>query len=172
MKNLLILAFSFTNSLGYAQSPKDYSNDVANIDNIIAALYEVISGGPGEPRDWDRFLYLFSADGKLIPTRKGPDGVFTYRYWTPEEYRDMFVSSRSTVGFYELELYRVSEQYGAIAHAFSTYETRAEPNGPATNRGINSIQLMNDGKRWYVVNVFWSAESDGFPLPDHYLGEK
>jgi len=48
---------------------------------------------------------------------------------------------------------------------FSTYETRETKNGPITNRGINSIQLFNDQNRYYIMNVFWCAESLGFTLP-------
>jgi hypothetical protein len=36
-------------------------------------------------------------------------------------------------------------------------------------RGINSIQLMNDGKRWWVVTIFWQGEDEKSPLPQRYL---
>ncbi|HCM77759.1 MAG TPA: hypothetical protein DIS90_15355, partial [Cytophagales bacterium] len=67
------------------------------------------------------------------------------------------------------ELYQTAEEYGTIAHVFSTYETREIANGPVTNRGINSIQLYKDTNRYYVVNIFWCAESMGFVLPEKYL---
>jgi len=28
---------------------------------------------------------------------------------------------------------------------------------------------MNDGKRWWIVTVFWQGESPDSPLPDKYL---
>jgi hypothetical protein len=36
-------------------------------------------------------------------------------------------------------------------------------------RGINSIQLMNDGQRWWVVTIFWQGEDAKTPLPEKYL---
>ena len=36
-------------------------------------------------------------------------------------------------------------------------------------RGINSIQLYNDGTRWWVVSVYWEAEGPDNPLPAKYL---
>jgi hypothetical protein len=36
-------------------------------------------------------------------------------------------------------------------------------------RGINSIQLFNDGTRWWVVNIFWDSERQGLTIPDKYL---
>jgi hypothetical protein len=28
---------------------------------------------------------------------------------------------------------------------------------------------MNDGKRWWVISIFWEAESPKTPLPEKYL---
>jgi len=66
---------------------------------------------------------------------------------------------------FEKELKHELVSFGTIAHVFSTYETRESKNGPITNRGINSIQLFYDQNRYYIVNVFWCAESMGFALP-------
>lgn len=155
-------------TLSTSAQTKDYSKDVASVDATIAALYDVISGDPGAPRDWDRFRYLFQPEAQLLPTRKTPEGTLDMRAMKPEEYIQFF-SSRITTGFFERELYRTTEQYGTIVHAFSTYETKEKKDGPVTNRGINSIQLFFDGKRYSIINVFWCAESAGFPLPDQYL---
>lgn len=147
---------------------QDYSNDVKSVDTTIAALYDVISGESGTPRDWARFKNLFVPESKLIPTRKSPEGKLIYRSISPDEYIEMFTSRVST-GFFERELHRTTDQYGTIVHVFSTYETKEKKEGPVTNRGINSIQLFYDGTRYYVVNIFWCAESLGFNLPDKYL---
>lgn len=147
---------------------KDYSKDVASVDAIVAALYDVISGDPGTTRDWDRFRNLFKPETRLIPTRKNPQGELVLQALTPEDYVQLF-TSRVATGFFEKELHRVTEQYGTVTHVFSTYETKEKKDGPVTNRGINSIQLFNDGKRFYVINIFWCAESMGFQLPDKYL---
>ncbi len=147
---------------------KDRSADVASPEAITAALYNVISGDPGQGRDWDRFRNLFKPESRLIPTRKSENGEITIKALSPDEYIELF-STRIAGGFFEKELHRVSESYGTVTHIFSTYETREKKDGPVTNRGINSIQLFNDGKRYYIVNIFWCAESMGFPLPEKYL---
>jgi hypothetical protein len=151
----------------FAQT-KDYSNDVASVDSIIAALYEVISGDPGTARDWDRFRNLFKPETRLMPTRKNQQGELTLQALTPEDYVQMF-TTRINTGFFEKELHRVTESYGTVTHVFSTYETKEKKDGLVTNRGINSIQLFFDGKRYYVINIFWCAESMGFQLPEKYV---
>jgi hypothetical protein len=167
MKKYLILCLITASMAGVAQT-KDYSKDVATVDATIAALYEVISGDPGAARDWDRFRNLFKPETRLIPTRKNPQGELILQALTPEDYVQLF-TTRIATGFYERELHRVTEQYGTVTHVFSTYETKEKKDGPVTNRGINSIQLFHDGKRYYVINIFWCAESMGFTLPEKYL---
>jgi hypothetical protein len=162
-KTILLLAFLWLNAIVFAQ---DYSNDVKSIDKIIKSLYEVISGEAGKERNWDRFRFLFGKDAKLIPTSKNADGHFQYRVLSPEEYITMF-TTRIKTGFFEIELSQEVQQYGTIAHVFSTYSTSESPQGIATNRGINSIQLFKDKDRYYIVNIFWCAESMGFPLPNN-----
>ncbi|GMQ83239.1 MAG: hypothetical protein BMS9Abin05_2731 [Rhodothermia bacterium] len=47
------------------------------------------------------------------------------------------------------------------------YLPQADPE-PFT-RGINSIQLVNNGSRWWVVNIFWQGESPNASVPEKYL---
>ncbi len=165
----IIVLFLMMSSASFAQQ-KNYSQDVQSIDNIIASLYDVISGDPGKDRDWNRFRNLFKPEAKLIPTRKDENGGFIIKPMSPEEYIQLF-SSRISTGFFERELNRKTDEYGTIAHVFSTYETKEKKDGPVTNRGINSIQLFKDKDRYYIVNIYWCAESMGFSLPEKYLKE-
>lgn len=167
MKTLLFLISLSATTMAIAQQ-KDYSADVTSPEAITGALYNVISGDPGQGRDWDRFRNLFKPDSRLIPTRKSESGELFFKPLSPEEYIQLF-SARIASGFFEKEVHRVSESYGTVTHVFSTYETKEKKEGPVTNRGINSIQLFYDGKRYYVVNIFWCAESLGFPLPEKYV---
>lgn len=144
--------------------------DVASIDAIVAALYDVISGPAGEKRDWDRFRSLFIPGARLIPTGISADGARRHRMWSPDEYVRNAAAGLERDGFFEREIGRRLDQFGNIAHVFSAYDSRrtAEDAEPFA-RGINSIQLWNDGARWYVVTIFWQAESEATPIPLEYL---
>ncbi|PYS40548.1 MAG: hypothetical protein DMF71_13055, partial [Acidobacteria bacterium] len=73
-------------------------------------------------------------------------------------------------GFFEREVSRRVEKFGNIAHVFSTYESRHKlDDAKPFARGINSIQLMNDGSRWWIVTIFWQSEDEKNPLPAEYL---
>jgi hypothetical protein len=144
--------------------------DVATVDGIVAALYDVISGTAGQPRDWDRMRSLFAPEGRLMAVGARPEGVYGLRAMTVEEYIARNAKAFATMGFFEREAARSTETFGQIVHVFSTYESRhARGDAEPFQRGINSIQLYNDGKRWWIVNVLWRAEDASLRLPERYL---
>ena len=162
--------------------PEARASDVASVESIIAAVYDVISGPAGQKRDWDRMRSLFAPGARLIPTSPvrppgaKPDAPLT----GSEPYASNVVDVEGYVtraskffeesGFFERETARRVETFGPIAHVWSTYESRHAAADPAPfARGINSIQLMNDGKRWWVVTIFWEAETPRTPIPKEYL---
>ncbi|MEN8143969.1 MAG: hypothetical protein ABFS14_03370 [Gemmatimonadota bacterium] len=143
--------------------------DVESIESIVAAVYDVISGEAGAPRDWDRWMSLFIPEAQLIPSGWGPDGTHRYRVITPKEYSENAPRGFAQAGFFETELHKVTEQFSGIAHVFSTYESRRSPDDAEPFvRGINSFQLMNDGARWWVVSVYWQSATAEHPIPDSY----
>jgi hypothetical protein len=147
--------------------------DVASQDAIIAALYESISGPACQRRDWERFKSLFAPGARLIPTGLNRERKAVARAESPDEYAAQAKNSLEENGFFEHETARTGETFGAITHAFSTYESRRQANDEKPfARGINSIQLLNDGTRWWVVTVYWQAERPDSPIPPQYLPKK
>lgn len=144
--------------------------DGASVDTIVAALYDVISGPAGAPRNWNRMRALFAPDAKLMVIVPRPEGGFGLRAMTVEDYISRNMSAFNTSGFYEREIARTTESFGQLAHVFSTYELLRSPNDAKPfMRGINSIQLAHDGKRWWIANLVWRAEDSGLALPERYL---
>lgn len=144
--------------------------DVSSIDAIIAAVYDVISGPAGKKRNWNRMRSLFLPGARLIPTGPRQTGGYNSRMLTVDEYIARAEPLFEKDSFFEKEAARKAEIFGQIAHVFSTYESRHAPeDAKPFQRGINSIQLMNDGSRWWVVTIFWQGEDDKNPLPQKYL---
>lgn len=143
--------------------------DVATMDATIAALYDVISGPAGK-RNWDRFRSLFAPGARLIANGVRPTGEVVSRVMTAEDYAQRNGPFFEKNGFFEREAARRTDAFGNIAQVFSTYESRhAKDDAKPFQRGVNSIQLMNDGKRWWIVTIFWQAEDEKNPLPEKYL---
>lgn len=149
------------------------SADLYSIDAIINAAYEVISGPAGKKRDWDRERSLFLPGARLIPTATVPgrnDVELTPFILDVDGYIQRVEPIFAENGFYETEIARRTEQFGQIAHVWSTYESRHNPDDPEPfMRGINSIQLFYDGARWWIVNIYWQHEGEKNPIPAKYL---
>lgn len=146
--------------------------DVGSLDAIMAATYDSISGAESQPRDWGRFRSLFVKDARLIPTGKSNEGVVSATVLSPDDYikrAEPFLMK----GFFEREIARRVETYGSITHVFSTYESRHKKDDKEPfARGINSFQLLNDGKRWWVVTIYWQSETPDNKIPKEYLKTK
>ena len=145
--------------------------DVASVDAILKALYDVISGAAGQKRDWNRMRSLFVPHARLMPAVQRPTGGAGVAVLSVDDYVTRAGPGLETNGFFEREIHRTVEQYGNILHAFSTYESRrtADLNEKPFARGINSIQLLKDGDRWWVVSIFWDSERAGNEIPAKYL---
>jgi hypothetical protein len=152
---------------GSTLQAQPYQSSVASVDSIIATLYSVISGNAGEERNWDKFLYLFAPQASLIATARHDSLGYSPRTITPAEYAERM--GRIKPGFVEAELSRRTETYGTLTHVWSTYATMAGRDMPVNNRGINSIQLLRDNQRYYILSIVWCSEELGFPLPEKYL---
>jgi hypothetical protein len=147
------------------------SSDFTTIDGIIRAMYESISGKKGEPRQWERDRALHHPKALLIPARQAPGGpaagVFDM---------DGFIASRegflASTDFYEVEIGRREFRFGAIANVLSSYEARTAPApaGKVLRKGVNSIQLMHDGERWWILSTLWDNEREGVALPKDLAG--
>jgi hypothetical protein len=147
--------------------------DVATIDSIITAAYDEISGPAGKKRDWDRERSLYFPGARLIPMamKAGTADLDLVPHLLDIEgfiarVEPFFAKS----GFYEKEVARRTEQFGQMAHVWSTYESRHDESDPEPfMRGINSIQLFNDGQRWWIVSIYWQQENPSAPIPEKYL---
>ncbi|MEO8029656.1 MAG: hypothetical protein ABI765_02340 [Gemmatimonadota bacterium] len=157
-------------ALAGQSTPTARPADVATIDSLIPALYSVISGPVGQPRQWDRFFSLMRPEARLIPTRCTNQLPCTLRLLTPLDYRQRADSFLVSSGFVEKEISHRIERFGSIAHVFSTYVSYHKGETTPFSRGINSIQLFWDGQRWWVLQIYWDSERQDNPIPTEYLG--
>ena len=153
-----------------AGAPAPHPAGVASPEAIVAALYDVISGDAGVERDWDRFRSLFHPTARLMPSGVNREGVGVARSISPEEYIERSGPVLMRDGFHEREIASRSERFGHMVHVWSTYDSVHSRSDPEPfMRGINSIQLFHDGARWWILSVYWLAETPDTPIPTQYL---
>ena len=169
-RTLLFLLIVIVYSTNAQENTVDYSQKVKTLDSTLETLYSVISGEKGEARNWELFTYLFHPDAKLSPSGKSNEGTYQARFMTPDDYISASGKWLVENGFHEIEIHRVENTFGNITQVFSTYESfRSKKDAEPFMRGINSIQLLNDGNRWWIINIYWMQESETNPIPTEYL---
>lgn len=137
--------------------PAANPQDVDSIDHIVKALYDVISG-PAGPRDWNRMRSLFVRQNLMSAVVTTKAGVLRHITFTVDDYIRMDAPYFEKNGFFERESHRKTERFRDIAQLFSSYESRHDPKDRKPfEKGVNSIQLVNDGKRWWIVSILWQG---------------
>lgn len=154
----------------FAGAPAAKSEDVDSIDHVLVALYAVISGPPGE-RDWNRFRSLFLPGAHLTSTGKAADGSIRVHPNTVDDYVNRGGAYFLKNGFFESPIRSRTETFGSVAQVFSSYESRHNAGEAPFARGINSLQLLNDGKRWWIVGILWDEERPDNPLPKDFASK-
>lgn len=146
-------------------------------DSLIDQMYDVLSGAAGD-HDWELFRSLFHEKGVMGAAATDEQDQQTYRSSTPEEYVARNEEFFRTRGFYVEEIHRITQQFGDIIHLFSTYQFRLDPDGSVqpqglaqqSGRGINSIQLIHDANRWWIISIQYTNERPDLPIPQRYGG--
>jgi hypothetical protein len=150
--------------------------DVESIDAIIGALYDTISFDPGDEPDWERLRWLFLTDGSLIPPRdpseESTQVLGIEAFINRAKRRIHNTEALQERGFREVEVSRRVDQFSNIAHVLSVYEGRfGSGEDDYAVRGINSVQLLFENDRWWVVGILWADENDENEIPERYLEE-
>lgn len=160
----LVSCFSFAVA---AQVTYPLKQDVSSLDGIIKAYYEVVSGPEG-PKQTERDLSLHHPSANVMVAGVDQNGERFLNAMTLKE----FHRTMPLDAFYEREIHRTTETFGNITHVWSTYEFGSKPDSPVRGRGINSIQLYNDGNRWWILSWVYDSERASNPIPEKYLPKK
>ncbi|HEX8814795.1 MAG TPA: hypothetical protein VF753_04780 [Terriglobales bacterium] len=147
-----------------AQVPQPRAEDVKSREALLVAIYDVISGPAGE-RDWNRFRSLFVPQARFTALGRNPDGSTTVALFGVDEFIKMATPVFSGGAFYEHAIVNRAQSFGNVSQVFSSYESLNEKGGKPFERGINSIQMFDDGTRWWVLSILWDTERPGNPLP-------
>ena len=162
---LLLLAAMVHPALAQDAAPTyPLDEDVATLDGIIRAYYEVVSAPAGVPRQTARDRSLHHPDARAIVTGVDSTGQPFIRNMTLGE----FHAGMGLGAFFEHEIHRETQRFGNIAHVWSTYAWRRSADGPVEGRGINSIQLYHDGTRWWITAWIYDSERPGNEIPPRW----
>lgn len=150
-----------------SQVPAPKAEDVKSMAGLLRGIYDVISVPAGD-RDWNRLRSLFVPQARFTQTTKAPDGSVVVNLLGVDDFVAMAGDVFKKEPFYENAIVNRAQTYGNVTQVFSSYESRHAPGEKPFERGINSIQLINDGKRWWVLSILWDEERPDNPLPPEF----
>jgi hypothetical protein len=128
-----------------------------DLRSLTRSLYAAISGPAGAPRNWAIQEAHFAAGAcSYVLHRKG-DGTFEAEVLTQAQYRETRQPYFDANDFYEVEVGHHAEVRGNTAIIFSDYESRRTPDGPAFDRGTNTIMLVGLDGAWRITSISWEA---------------
>lgn len=174
MKNLFLFSFllMFLFSAAAQDKKMNYPEEVKSIDKIVSSIYAIVSGKKGEERNWRMMRTVFHPKARLMTTFENESGEKEIRFFNVEDYITTFRDSFYAVDLYEKDVRNEVERFGNMAHVFSTYQAfSSEQMKEPARTGISSIQLFHDGKRWWVLSMYWTNGTDEMPVPPLYLPE-
>jgi hypothetical protein len=153
-----------------AQSPNKFGDNVTTLDGIVKAYYDVVTVDKGGKVSYERDSLLHWPNARVGSVSMTKSGKPAYHPLSLKEFHRLSDPEIEKEGFYEKEISRKVEKFGAICHVWSTYESRNSATGPVIERGINSIDLFFDGTRFWILAWSYDSERKNNPIPAEYLG--
>ena len=149
-------ALALATSAAHAQQAHR-PEDVATIDGIIRAYYEVVSGPAGGAADIERDRSLHHPDAWVALAGRNSEGRPVVTVPGLDGYHGDNAPRRE--GFWEWETDRVVQRSGNMVHVWSSYASARTEGGEPFARGVNSITLFHDGERWWIMGWMFDASA-------------
>ena len=155
-----------------AQTAPDYTT----VNGIMTELYAAVTRKPGAPFEWHRLRAIMAPEGIIVPQRAQTQeqtrvmNAESFVKWIDEGWMSVIGTPRDQ-GFFERQTNLVVEEFGDIAHAFTTYEKGPYEPRRVQARGINSVQLIKRDARWYILSITWDEENASLRMPERYRGK-
>jgi hypothetical protein len=143
-------------------------DDTSSVDALLKALYESITFAEGNVPDLSRFRRLFATEAPCIRINKDQsvDRMTVNSFILSFRER---IKSGTLKSFHEAEIARKTQRFGQMAHVLSTYQKGLNVSDSSKMiKGINSIQLFYDGRRWWIGSLMWMDERPEMPIPLEY----
>ena len=155
--------------------PLEVQPDGSSVETLVTALYSSVSHGPDSEPNWKRLRALFLPGAIIVPPKRADAEAFTVLDVDTFEARiRKYIEGRrerhERPGFTEREIARRENRYGPVCQVFSTYETLWSPHeAPPFARGVHTIQLVSDERRWWIASLSWDVERPDQPIPPELL---
>jgi hypothetical protein len=146
--------------------------ELATVEGVAEALYRSVSFEAGGEPDWQRLRSLMLPGAVVAQPVRGGIEV---ELLTVDEFIERFQkgfegSPLQTSGFNEDIVRTETTRFGRIAHCHVVFESRTGGSSAALlGRGVDSIQLVLTGGRWWIASIATELEQPGRPIPESFV---
>lgn len=167
MQRKIIILFLFL-CLQFTVHAQVEDKRTQTIEGTVNGVLDIISGEVGEERDWDAFRNLFTPTAQMIVMNPKAPPHSQIMAMNIEEFIRYIGPMYAKDGFLEIETGITINEFNGIANVFQSYEAK-NLKGTYEEKGINSLQLVYNQDRWWIVSVTWTNEDDKNPIPNKFL---
>jgi hypothetical protein len=145
--------------------------DVSTVGGVVEALYRAVSFEPGGEPDWKLLRLLMRPEAVLAQPVRGTDEIelLTVDQFIGRFEEELDRSMLQETGFHETIASIETASFGRIAYSHVVFEPRTDPAAEQPlGRGVDSIQLVRTGGRWWIAAVVTELERPGQPIPEAF----
>jgi len=145
--------------------------DVSTIEGVIGALYRSVSFEAGGEPDWQLLRSLMLPEAVLAQPVRGSEDI---ELLTVDQFIDRFKEELDSsmlrkTGFHETVARVSTTSFGRTAHCHVVFEPRTDPASvEPLGRGVDSVQLVRTGGRWWIAAIATELERPGQPIPEAF----
>jgi len=163
MKHFIRAAAAASTAAIIAQAPAR-ADDAAEVEAVVQAVYDVISGPVGQARDFEAMHALFLPGAAMGAVSPGEDGQGQGRVITLDEYIERSGPWLVENGFTERPTRTETTIYGELAYVRSAYEGVNGATGEVFVTGVNFITLFKVEDEWKIASLLWRSADADWPV--------
>ena len=171
---VVLLAAVIAATAGAAAEEQAAGPDVSTVDGVVAALYQAVSFAPGSEPDWATLRTLLLPNAVIAQPVRASDEVelLSVDAFIGRFKEDLATFKMRDTGFWETVARVETTTFGRIAQSFVVFEPRTDPSSaePA-GRGVDSIELIRTGGRWWIAAITTEHERPGRAIPTTFEAE-
>jgi hypothetical protein len=145
--------------------------DVSTVEGVVEALYRGASFEAGGEPDWALLRSLMLPGAVVAQPVRGSEEVepLTVDQLIARFEHALEGSTLRETGFHEAIVRTETTRFGRIAHCQVVFEPRTGGSSAALlGRGVDSIQLVLTGGRWWIAAIATELERPGQPIPESF----
>lgn len=164
-----------------AQAPGPEKPPAQSPEEVVSALYNLVSARPGETPDWDKVRACFIPEAVImLRTSRTETKVFSLDGFIQDFvdfYGKPFRRGTRTVvpkeaGFTEKVVRMKAFEFRDMAHVLVLYEAHITGEPAPPQHGIDSWLLGRRGGRWVILAITNDIVSEDHPVPPELAGDR